>query len=332
MELRYLRYFVAVARTRHFTQAAKELGISQPPLSQQIQRLEREVGTPLFRRLTRGVELTEAGESFYEDARQILAMSDAALEKAKGIARGMNGSLSLGITSSDAFHPQIFTLLHRFQLDHPGVTLHQMEDNMANLMTALSEAELDIAFVRLPCESSKAFNLRIIDEEPMVIALPRDNPLATQPTLALEQLRDVAPILFPREVAPGLYELVYNSCLRAGIDMARAWQSSQISSSLSMVNAGFGFALVPQSMTCIQQPNVSYHPLSGGAAEDRYRHRLAALRALAYGETLSGDVLIFARQRLTAPPSRHPCSMRRRAPGRRRRCTETAPFRPAAAG
>ena len=175
----------------------------------------------------------------------------------------MNGSLSLGITSSDAFHPQIFTLLHRFQLDHPGVPLHQMEDNMANLMTALSEAELDIAFVRLPCESSKAFNLRIIDEEPMVIALPRDNPLATQPTLALEQLRDVAPILFPREVAPGLYELVYNSCLRAGIDMERAWQSSQISSSLSMVNAGFGFALVPQSMTCIQQPNVSYHPLSG---------------------------------------------------------------------
>lgn len=161
------------------------------------------MGTPLFRRLTRGVELTEAGESFYEDARQILAMSDAALEKAKGIARGMNGSLSLGITSSDAFHPQIFTLLHRFQLDHPGVTLHQMEDNMANLMTALSEAELDIAFVRLPCESSKAFNLRIIDEEPMVIALPRDNPLATQPTLALEQLCDVAPILFPREVAPG---------------------------------------------------------------------------------------------------------------------------------
>ncbi|HCI9705983.1 TPA: LysR family transcriptional regulator, partial [Klebsiella pneumoniae] len=88
-------------------------------------------------------------------------------------------------------------------------------------------------------------------------------PLATQPTLALEQLRDVAPILFPREVAPGLYELVYNSCLRAGIDMERAWQSSQISSSLSMVNAGFGFALVPQSMTCIQQPKVSYHPLSG---------------------------------------------------------------------
>ena len=93
MELRYLRYFVAVAEARHFTKAAKELGISQPPLSQQIQRLEREIGTPLFRRLTRGVELTEAGESFYEDACQILALSDAALEKTKGIARGLNGRL-----------------------------------------------------------------------------------------------------------------------------------------------------------------------------------------------------------------------------------------------
>ena len=134
---------------------------------------------------------------------------------------------------------------------------------MATLMGALGEAELDIAFVRLPCESSKAFNLRIIDQEPMVIALARSHPLSSHSVLTLEQLTDVAPILFPREVAPGLYELVYNSYLRAGIDMQRTYQSSQISSSLSMVEAGFGFALVPQSMTCITLPNVSYHPLSG---------------------------------------------------------------------
>ncbi len=95
----------------------------------------------------------------------------------------------------------------------------------------------------------------------MVIALPRDNRWRRSRP-CLEQLRDVAPILFPREVAPGLYELVYNSCLRAGSIWARPAVVAN-SSSLSMVNAGFGFALVPQSMTCIQQPNVSYHPLSG---------------------------------------------------------------------
>lgn len=263
MELRYLRYFVAVAEARNFTRAARDLGISQPPLSQQIQRLEREIGTPLLRRLTRGIELTEAGESFYEDACQILALSDAALEKTKGIARGMNGRLALGITSSNAFHPQIFALLRQFQLCYPAVTLRQVEGNMAALMSALGEGELDIAFVRLPCESSKAFNLRIIDVEPMVIALHRDHPLAGEAMLPLVQLQETAPILFPREVAPGLYEQVFNSCLRAGIDMRQARQSSQLSSSLSMVAAGFGFALVPQSMTCIHHPEVIYRPLSG---------------------------------------------------------------------
>ena len=183
--------------------------------------------------------------------------------KNQGIARGLNGRLSLGITSSDAFHPQIFSLLQQFQQSYPGVTLHQVEGNMATLMGALGEAELDIAFVRLPCESSKAFNLRIIDQEPMVIALARSHLLSSHRELTLEQLTDVAPILFPREVAPGLYELVFNSYLRAVLTMQRAYQSSQISSSLSMVEAGFGFALVPQSMTCITLPNVSYHPLMG---------------------------------------------------------------------
>ncbi|MFP9431263.1 LysR substrate-binding domain-containing protein [Enterobacter sp. LM3] len=262
MELRYLRYFVAVAHERHFTKAAKSLGISQPPLSQQIKRLEEEVGTPLFRRLTRGVELTEAGEAFYEDACKILAMSDAALEKARGIARGLIGSLSIGITSSDAFHPHIFALIRQFQLQNPAVTVHQVEANMATLMTRLGEGELDLAFVRLPCESSKAFELKILDREPMVVALHRTHPLAGQPSLTLAQLNTTPVILFPQDVAPGLYDRVYGCCERAGIDMQHTLQSSQLSSSLSMVAAGGGFALVPQSMEAISPPDVTYHALT----------------------------------------------------------------------
>ncbi|AUJ82583.1 transcriptional regulator [Enterobacter cancerogenus] len=262
MELRYLRYFVAVARERHFTKAANALGISQPPLSQQIKRLEEEVGTPLFRRLTRGVELTEAGEAFYEDACKILAMSDAALEKARGIARGLNGSLSIGITSSDAFHPKIFTLIRQYQVQNPAVTVHQVEANMASLMAMLAEGELDIAFVRLPCDSSKAFDLKILDREPMVVALHRAHPLADRDALALEALRDTPVVLFPQEVAPGLYDRVYNYCARAGINMHTTLQASQLSSSLSMVAAGGGFALVPQSMAAISPPDVTYHALT----------------------------------------------------------------------
>lgn len=262
MEHRYLRYFVAIARTRNFTRAAEELGISQPPLSQQIQRLEREVGTPLLRRLPRGVELTEAGEAFYVDACQILALTDAAMEKVKGIARGINGSLSMGIASSDAFHPKIFALLHQFQQSHPGVSVQQREGNMATLMGALREGELDIAFIRLPCEHSKVFNLRIIDEEPMVIALHRAHPLSGEKALRLDRLRGVPLVLFPESIAPGIYELVYNSCLRAGIDMNCIQQASQLSASLSMVAAGFGFSLVPKSMMCISHPDVTWHPIA----------------------------------------------------------------------
>lgn len=261
MELRYLRYFVAVAREQHFTRAAKALGISQPPLSQQIKRLEQEVGTPLLRRLTRGVELTEAGEAFYEDACKILAMSDAALEKARGIARGLNGSLSIGITSSDAFHPHIFRLICQYQQQNPSVTICQVEANMAYLITMLAEGELDIAFVRLPCDNSKNFELKIIDREPMVIALHRTHPLAKYESLSLAQLKDTPLILFPQEVAPGCYERVYTCCEHAGIDMQNTLQSSQLSSSLGMVAAGCGFSLVPKSMTTIAPPGVTYHTL-----------------------------------------------------------------------
>jgi DNA-binding transcriptional LysR family regulator len=217
MELRYLRYFVAVARERHFTKAAKALGMSQPPLSQQIKRLEEEVGTPLFRRLTRGVELTEAGKAFYEDACEILALSDIAVEKVRGIARGLNGNLSIGIASSDAFHPMIFTLIRHFQLQNMAVKIHQREANMSSLTTMLAEGELDIAFVRLPCESSKAFELKILDREPMVVVLHCDHPLAERGALTLDQLQDTPVVLFPQDIAPCLYDRVYTCCARSGL-------------------------------------------------------------------------------------------------------------------
>ncbi|CAO95056.1 LysR family transcriptional regulator [Erwinia tasmaniensis] len=265
MELRYLRYFVAVAETRHFTRAAEMLGISQPPLSQQIKKLEEEIGTPLLKRLTRGVELTDAGEAFYQDARQILELTGHALEKAKGIARGISGRLSIGFASSTAFHPQIFQLLHRFQERFPAITLLPREENMAALMHDLQEGLLDAAFVRLPCESSKAFNLKVIASEKMALVLPAKHRLADTDCLSLAQLKDEPLILFPREVAPSLYEVIISACLRAGFQPERLQQSPQISSAISMVAAGFGISIVPDSLRSIRLPGVSFHQIEDAA-------------------------------------------------------------------
>lgn len=258
MELRHLRYFVAVAETLHFTRAAELLGISQPPLSQQIQRLEHEIGTLLLKRLTRGVELTEAGSALLPDAIQIVQLADHALEKARGVARGISGQLSLGFASSVAFSAPLFEVIHRFQQRYPAMELITREENMSLLMQDLREGLLDAAFIRLPCESSKAFNLKIIATEKMTIALPVGHPLSQQGTVALSQLANETLIIFPREVSPSLYELIVSACLRAGFSATRFQQAPQITSSLGMVGAGGGIALVPESLRCVSNPHVAF--------------------------------------------------------------------------
>ncbi|HHQ4731251.1 TPA: LysR family transcriptional regulator, partial [Aeromonas veronii] len=127
MELRTLRYFMAVVEKQNFTRAAESLNMAQPPLSQQIRKLEETLGTPLLRRLTRSVELTEAGESLYRDAAQILALADAAKLKVKRIARGEQGALRIGFAGSTVLHPAVLTLLHDYRERYPEVALSPQE-------------------------------------------------------------------------------------------------------------------------------------------------------------------------------------------------------------
>ncbi|ORM63964.1 transcriptional regulator [Pantoea rodasii] len=258
MELRHLRYFIAVAETLHFTRAAEVLGISQPPLSQQIQRLEHEIGTPLLKRQTRGIELTEAGRAFLNDASEIVKLADHALERARGMARGISGQISLGFASSVAFGAPVFDLIYRFKTRYPAMELIAREENMALLMQDLHDGLLDAAFIRLPCESSKAFNLKVIATERMMIALPAGHPCSHLPTVSLTQLVDETLIMFPREVAPSLYELIVSTCIRAGFTTTRFLQAPQIMSSLGMVGSGCGIALVPESMCCVNNPHIMF--------------------------------------------------------------------------
>ncbi|MFI3311714.1 LysR substrate-binding domain-containing protein [Ewingella allii] len=263
MELRHLRYFVTVAETGNFTRAAEQLGISQPPLSQQIQRLEHEIGAPLLRRLTRSIELTEAGKTLYDDAVNILKLTDVALERARSVARGVSGTLRIGFASSTAFNPQVFALLHRFRDSYPAMELLPQEKEMSALMTALADGAIDVAFIRLPCERSKDFATRVIDFEQMVVALPHAHPLAQGADISLESLKDETLITFPRDISPSLYDSVIAACNEAGFTPKLGQQSPQVTSAISMVATGFGYAVVPASLAKIDDENVRFLPLNG---------------------------------------------------------------------
>ncbi|MEC5342834.1 LysR family transcriptional regulator [Brenneria populi] len=261
MEFRYLRYFVAVASTRHFTRAAEKLGISQPPLSQQIKKLEHEIGTPLFKRLTRGVEMTEAGKVLYEDARQILSLTDAAVDRARSIARGERGSFNVGFSASSSFHPTVLQLLHAYRQRYPQVQLNPRQENTPDLIAALHNRNIDVAFLRLPCDVSSELNSEILLEEPMTLVLPADHPLHDRRDIRLNELNQDPLIIFPREVCPVLHDMILRTCYLSGYEPKLSQQAPQLTATIGMVSAGFGITIIPRSLSCIKMDRVSYHPI-----------------------------------------------------------------------
>ena len=148
MDLRHLRYFIAVAEERHVTRAARRLGIQQPPLSQQIRALEREVGAALFVRRPRGVELTEPGRVFLDEARAVLAQVERALASTRRTARGEQGRIAVGFTSSAPFHPFVPRVIRAFREAHPLVSLSLEESGTPDLIEGLRSERLDAAFIR----------------------------------------------------------------------------------------------------------------------------------------------------------------------------------------
>ncbi|RLM21701.1 transcriptional regulator [Brenneria alni] len=261
MELRYLRYFVAVATARNFTRAAEYLGISQPPLSQQIRKLEHEIGTPLFKRLTRSVEMTEAGKVLYVDACQLLKLTDAAIDRARSIARGEAGSFNIGFSSSSSFHPTVLKLLHVYRQRYPDVSLNPCEENSPLLLTELHNKNLDVAFLRLPCDISSEFNSEILAEESMELALPADHPLHNKKSVHLSELKQEQLIISPREVSPRLHDMIIRACYLSGYQPTLSQLAPQLPATIGMVSAGFGIAIIPKSLSCIKMGNVSYHTI-----------------------------------------------------------------------
>lgn len=282
MELRHLRYFVAVAEEGHITRAAERLGIQQPPLSHQIKALERELGVQLFRRLPRGVELTEAGRSFIEDARAALARVGQGVEAAKRAARGEQGHLRLAVPPTAPFHPFVPQVILAFREAYPLVSLTMEENLRLETLDQLRGGQMDVAFLRASIAAPEGLVVHPLLEEPMVAALPSGHPLARSApsqdaTLPLRALAGETFIAYARQQGPALYEAMAAACLQAGFSPQLGQEAPRISTALSLVATGFGVTLVPASMRRMALEGVTYRDLAG-AAQARAFLNIAARR------------------------------------------------------
>jgi DNA-binding transcriptional LysR family regulator len=279
MELRHIRYFLAVAEERHFTRAAAKVGIGQPPLSQQIKDLETEVGAPLFYRLAHGAELTAAGAAFLEGVKEMPALAERATKSAQRASRGETGSLRVGLTASSAFNAVVPAAIRAFRRAYADVDLTLKEANTAQLVAGLQDGSLDAVFLRPSAAISEAFQLCLISEEPMLVALPVSHPASEQQEVDLATLSEEPFVLFPRPKLPTLYDGIIGACRAAGFEPVVGQIAPQIASIVTLVAAEQGVAILPASMSQLQVAGVAYRPIMGQAPMARI--------ALAYrrGET-----------------------------------------------
>ncbi|MFJ4289148.1 LysR family transcriptional regulator [Cupriavidus sp. NPDC089707] len=263
MDLRQLRYFVTVAEELHFGRAAQRLSMTQPPLSQQIQALEEEIGVPLFVRTRRSVALTPAGAQWLPEVRRVLADAAALPGLAQRLARGELGSLSLAFVST-ADYGILPDLLRRFRTRHPEVQLQLREATSDVQLEALLEGAIDAGLVIRPQLPAMPHGLAYLPlvSEPLVLAVPDGwrpaGGLAQDGKVSLREAASEPLIIFPRRSAPAFYDIITGYYAREGLVPAIAQEAIQMQTIVSLVSAGMGVALVPASLCNLRRTGVSY--------------------------------------------------------------------------
>lgn len=260
MELRHLRYFVAVAEELHFGRAAARLRIAQPPLSRQIRDLEGELGCELLHRTPRKVELTPAGTVFLAEARRLLERVEAAIEAARRASRGQYGKLAVGFVPSVSY-TELPEVLRGFRERFPEVEVRIKILGPSEQVRALLDGDLDLGFLRGPVGHPK-LEMEQVRVEPLLAALPSHHPLATRPELALSALASEPFVFVPRERAPEYYDQLIALCRGAGFSPRVVQEAAQLEL-LSLVAAGFGVSLLPASFRHLRRFGVAFRPLRG---------------------------------------------------------------------
>jgi DNA-binding transcriptional LysR family regulator len=261
MELRHLRYFVAVAEELHFGRAALRLHMSQPPLSQQIRSLEQELGVELLARTRRRVDLTEPGRQFLEEARELLARADRAVLRARSAARGEAGRITLGMVGSVAFGGDLPRLLRSYRRQCPGVAIQMVEMAAAEQVEALLRGRIEVGFLRPPADRTGLACLPFY-REPLVAVLPAEHPLAGRRRIPLAALAGDDFVVVPRSRALGGRDLVMEACLGAGFTPRAAQEALELQSVIGFVAAGFGVSLAPRSVGKLSHEGVAFVALA----------------------------------------------------------------------
>lgn len=268
MELRHLRYFIAVAEERSFTRAAARLGIQQPPLSQQVQALESELRMKLFERLPRGVDLTAGGAVFLEEAQAVLAGLERGVGRALRAADGIEGAISIGFTSSVSAHRLAPEIIRTCRHSYPNVAVEFREGNAADLTDAVARSELDAAIVRAPVAQPGNVDFHTLLVEELLIALPLKHRLAQAGerrgarALPLQALSNESFILVRRPGAPGMYANLISACNHIGFSPRIVAQVGHMLTNVMLVAAGVGVSVVPASMREIHKDSVAYRSLT----------------------------------------------------------------------
>lgn len=260
MELRHLRYFIAVAEELHFTKAAERLHIAQPPLSQQIQQLEAELGVKLFERKTkRQVQLTEAGKVFLQEAYQLLVQLETAVALTQRTGRGETGQLRIGFTSL-VIYDLLPLILQQFREQFLEVELVLLELTTSKQEQALRDSLIHVGFAHPPLEDD-TLSYKCIHSETLVVALSSTHSLAEKEHICVQSLLSEPLIMFPRYLAPGLYDRIMSLFQQRNFKPNITQEAIQMQTIIGLVSAGMGVAIIPSSLQNLQRSGVVYRPI-----------------------------------------------------------------------
>ena len=258
IELRHLRYFLAVAEELHFGRAAKRVHISQPPLSQQIRQLEEDLGVQLFYRTRRRVELTEAGRVFAGEVRLILEQVERATGLAEKATRGNLNRIVVACSPANSYY--VVKILTAFAARHPDARLVVKSLVTSLQVEALLNNRIDVGFVTLPVDA-EGLALETILRERLVVAFPKRHPLSHRKQISLRALSGDTMIVFPLHMSPGRYQLITGICRRAGISLSVLHEVDNVHTMLELVASGFGVCLMRASVQGVAQKGVVFREL-----------------------------------------------------------------------